>query len=354
MADAEITMPAIHIKPEDQSAPKEHWIDGEIRKAAEEIDGGRYIPDPAPSDELDAAADSLGLALGLGTGGVAVGEKPALEEFIQTRELNELARHPRVQEAMERFRREMEEAANPQEALEKSFALHELAEMESRGQRWEGQERWQGPVQEEKRIGQILTPQQFYDRLGKVVGKGRIKLSMHVAKQHPDSKSGRVGLYVRNPAWDGQAHAMDFPRRRAADLKALAEKEMAVVKRLRKLNLNTEADKHAEAAAEMVQEATEILMEAANQQQVSQTEFLRVGTLQWPLGTEWMVMRFNEFGVPTTAKYLGWRTALLTIIRAGCLTEKEAHKAFPVGSGDAADWYLEQLQDLRAERGTVQ
>jgi len=89
-------------------------------------------------------------------------------------------------------------------------------------------------------------------------------------------------------------------------------------------------------------------------EQLAEPELLRVGTLQWPLGTEWMVMNFNEFGVPTTAKYLGWRTALLTMIRCGAITEAQAHKAFPVGSGPAAAWYLEQLMKMRNQAGRVQ
>lgn len=88
--------------------------------------------------------------------------------------------------------------------------------------------------------------------------------------------------------------------------------------------------------------------------QLAEPELLRVGTLQWPCGTEWMVMNFDKYGVPTTAKYLGWRTALLTMVRCGAITEGEAHKAFPVGSGEAASWYLEQLMMLRNEAGIVQ
>jgi hypothetical protein len=72
-------------------------------------------------------------------------------------------------------------------------------------------------------------------------------------------------------------------------------------------------------------------------------EKVLVGTLQYPLGTEWMVMRFNEYGVPTTAKYLGWRTALLSMITLGVITEREAHKAFPLSEGPASAWYREQL-----------
>jgi hypothetical protein len=76
-------------------------------------------------------------------------------------------------------------------------------------------------------------------------------------------------------------------------------------------------------------------------------EFLRVGTLQAPLGTEWMMMNFDEFGVPTSPMYVGWRTALLTMMRARVITEGEAHTAFPVGSGPAAEWYLQQLYMMR-------
>lgn len=83
--------------------------------------------------------------------------------------------------------------------------------------------------------------------------------------------------------------------------------------------------------------------------QKGEREAQQVGTLQYPCGPEWMVMRFDEYGVPTTAKYLGWRTALLSMITLGVITEKEAHKAFPLGSGPAGDWYREQLAMHRAK-----
>jgi hypothetical protein len=96
----------------------------------------------------------------------------------------------------------------------------------------------------------------------------------------------------------------------------------------------------------MIQTATEMLLER-EAYEAETPELLRVGTLQAPLGTEWMMMNFDEFGVPTTAKYVGWRTALLTMVRAGAITEEEAHRAFPVGGGPAAEWYLQQLYDRR-------
>lgn len=80
---------------------------------------------------------------------------------------------------------------------------------------------------------------------------------------------------------------------------------------------------------------------------------MQVGTLQYPCGPEWMVMRVNEYGVPTTAKYLGWRTPLLAMIRVGVISEEEAHKAFPLSEGPASDWYREQLLRIRSGQKPV-
>ncbi len=344
-----IQMPNVIIKPKDQSAPKAHPADAEIRKAAEEIDGGRWIPDP--TDE--SALDDLGLALRIGPE-EELRQKPSLQDFQDTRTLNELSRHPRVVEAMERMAREAEEAKNPQEALEKTWALHEMACLQSKDQKWEGQQRWEGKENEEMRYGQLLTPPQFYDRLGKVTGKGRIKLSMNVVKSTPEAKSGRVGLYMRNPLWTGQKPVTEYPQAKARELREEAQAVILKAGLLRALHLHSEADRNFTLAAKMIEEATRILMEMSAVEQLAEPELLRVGTLQWPLGTEWMVMNFNEFGVPTTAKYLGWRTALLTMIRCGAITEAQAHKAFPVGSGPAAAWYLEQLMKMRNQAGRVQ
>jgi hypothetical protein len=345
-----VQMPNVIIKPKDQSAPKEHPAQAEIRKAAVEIDEGRWIPDPR-ADET--AIDDLGLALRTGPES-ELRQRPTLQDFQDTRTLNELGRHPRVIEAMEKMAKEVEETTNPQEALEKTWALHEMAVLQAADQKWEGQERWEGKENEEMRHGQLLTPPQFYDRLGKVVGKGRIKLSMNVVKTNPEAKSGRVGLYIKNPEWQGEKPKVDYPQVRAKAIREEAEMLMAKAKRLRKLRLDSEADKVFDLAGGMIQEATKILMEMSAAEQLAPSEYLRVGTLQWPVGTEWMVMNFNEFGVPTTAKYLGWRTALLTMIRCGALTEANAHKAFPVGSGPAASWYLEQLMKMRNVAGSVQ
>jgi hypothetical protein len=41
------------------------------------------------------------------------------------------------------------------------------------------------------------------------------------------------------------------------------------------------------------------------------------------------------------------------MVRSRVITEEEAHQAFPVGSGPAAGWYLEQLYRIRNPKGQV-
>jgi hypothetical protein len=367
-----VEMGNVIIQPQDQSAPKEHWADAEIRKAAEEIDAGRYIPDP----DLEEGRERIA-AMGIALGGRS-GEKPSLEDFRQTHDqmlsFDLLGRHPRVIEAIDRMRQEIRNAPS-HEAVEKTCMLWEMAEQRTRGQvvnenerRLIDEGRMPAPHDQrlaeqakladsaylESRKGTILSPQQFYDRLGKVTGKGKLKLSPHVVLPHAGAKSGRVGLYIRNPLWKGDARLFDNRRGRAQILREDGLKEMARGKRLRTLGLHSEADKAFNLAGDMAQAATEILMQLTVEEQLAPPELLRVATLQWPCSTEWMVCTFNEFGVVTAPKFLGWRTALLTMIRNQTITEKEAHLAFPVPSGPAAQWYLEQLMQWRTMTGKVQ
>ena len=65
-------------------------------------------------------------------------------------------------------------------------------------------------------------------------------------------------------------------------------------------------------------------------------------------------MRFDEFDVPTSERYRGWRTALLRLIQEGVLSEAEVDRAFgPVAMGDVSLLYREQLEDYRKARGRV-
>lgn len=340
--------PAVIIKRQHQSAPKTHWADNEIKKAAVEIDEGRWVDDP---HSAEAAMDSLGIALGTGVDGVAKGERPTLEDFRATRDLNQLARHPRVVEAIEKMRLEVDSTPNPQEAIEKAWMLHEMVELQSKDQKWDGQERWEGEENEEMRHGRLLTPTEFYRELSEVIGIQRVYLSPHAVKENPTDRSGRVGLYIPNPMYKGGSMLGDLPQVKAKELRTVGEAKMHEARKLRLAGLNALADKAFDLAGEMAKAATEILMEQSATEQL-EPPMLRVGSLQWPLGTEWMVMHFNQYGVPTKAKYLGWRTALLTMVRCRAITEDEAHKAFPVGSGPAGDWYMQQLY-MRRNIGTA-
>lgn len=306
---------AIHIPERHQSAPKEHWADKEIKKAAEEIDAGKWKP-----TEGELALEQLDdMAIALRTGPAAAIEKaPTPADYAHTRNTLELGQHPRVVEAMRRLETEKDESRSSQEYVEKTAMLFELSQAQASRHKWEGQERWQGKENEEMRYGRLLTPLQFYAMLIQVVqpraviglgettlngnrlrlvGPGnRIMMGRDAVKTHPAAESARVPLFVAG------------------------------------------------------RERIHVIMPGQSE---NDTEPMMVATLQWPLGTEWMVMNFDKFGVPTTQKYLGWRTALLSMIRAGVITEKEAHKAFPLREGGASDWYRQQLWEWNNHRHGV-
>lgn len=280
-----VEMGPVHIPAEHQSAPKKTWADKEIEAAAEEIRSGQFSPVLDPHDPLDAMAV-----------GLQRGQLPNSPKEIDMRSMLEtqvLMQHPRVQEALARLEQEKQDARHAQEYLEKAQMLHELNANASKADHWDGQGRWIGKENEEMRIGLILTPFQFLERLEKVIGRGRVFINRY-------SVNARVALLAPD-------------------------------------NL----------------EKPLILMPGQPEPPKNPSGMVQVGTLQYPCGSEWMVMRFDEYGVPTEPKYLGWRTALLSMIRLGVLTEKEAHKAFPLGSGPAKAWYEEQLFEMRKVTGAV-
>lgn len=307
----ETKAPVVQIPLEHQSAPKEHWADKEIMKAAQEIDSGQWR---MPESE-SIALDDMPIALRCGTA-AEVTRPVTAEDFGNTRNSLVLGNHPRVIDAMRRLAEERDNAPTSQEYFEKAHMLHELNERQRDSQKWDGQGRWIGKENIESRYGLLLTPIQFLTRLGAVVDKvtqleeheaqlngrtlrliraGRLYLSRDAVKTHPEAQSARCGLWVfaggTRIVLPGQKPKADEPH--------------------------------------------------------------LVGTLQWPLGTEWMIMNFDEFGVPTTPKFLGWRTALLSMIRVGVITEKQANEAFPLDPCEQASWYRQQMFEWRNNRGTV-
>jgi hypothetical protein len=291
----ENTSANVIIPVEHQSAPKEHWMVKELQKAAEELDKGTFAP------ELDD------------------------DEYFYIGPEQLLAKHPRILEALERLKTEVSTAKNSQEYIEKSQMLHEINENLQTPDKWDGQGRWIGKDNEQMRHGELLDPITFWKRLTAVIGESRVFLCSFAVM-------GRVALLVEDPAQE-QARLCALPP--AIDYN----------RRIR------EAEQHAGKDFKQVMKKLEASFSAAESARYSPPEELedraQVATLQWPVGTEWMVMRFNDYGVPTSAKYLGWRTALLSMILLDVITEAEAHKAFPVKQNAASLWYRAQLYHFR-------
>lgn len=292
--------PAIIIPRQHQSSPTEHWAEKEVRLAAQEIVEGK-----APADV-------------------------PREEFWRYGETQTVSHHPRVIEAMKKLETEMADTRTTQELLEMTAMYHEMNERASQANQWDGQGRWLGKDNEEMRKGELLTPQAFMARLEKVIGAGRVELNTFAVLK-------RVALLVPDPDWKLTL----APSKTELRLEILRQMEIAI-------DSNIDMRKQLKSiddalAAQKVAESAPIESLRGKKQ---------VATLQYPLGTEWMIMKFDEYGVPVCPKFLGWRTALLSLITLNIITEKEAHKAFPVGSGPAADWYREQLQMLR-NRGAI-
>lgn len=283
MSKKKKTSAAIHIPREHQSAPKKHEADIAVEKAAEEIRTGQFTPEMDEDDFL-----AVGLARGRNLKNPAsVGGEEKLRRMQETADSMALAQHPRVQEALQRLAEEKREAKNSQELMEKTSMLHEMNERAAHANKWDGQGRWMGKENEEMRIVNIMAPQHFLKKLEAVIGEGRVFLNRFAVAK-------RVALLVPNEA--------------ATRSRLWTPENLG----------HTDDDK-----------------------------FLQVATLQYPCGPEWMVPRFDEYGVIKNAKYLGWRTALLSMIHLGVLTEKEAHDAFPLSATPAADWYRQQLYEIR-------
>jgi hypothetical protein len=291
-ANLKTSGPALHIAREYQSAPAEHWADKEVKLAAEEIRGGRFRPD------LSDDADFLGM-VGMVRGEAVKDPRHATvaEKLASIGEMNDAAalkQHPRVQEMLIRLEQEKSTAKTPQEQLEKAQMLHEANARAARKNCWDGQGRWIGKDNEEMRVVNILTWKEWLGRLEEEIGVGKIFVNRY-------AMGGLLAVLVPNTEYN---------------------RSLIITPS----GLGVESQKN--------------------------DEYLGVATIQ-PVSPEWMVMRFNEYGEPTSAKYKGWRTALLCLIAKKVITERQAHKVFPLGTGPAGDWYRQQLFELRARDGVV-
>lgn len=213
-----------------------------------------------------------------------------------------IAQHPRVVAALERLQTRVQDRTN-QEYLECAQQLHELNEASMIERRWPGQQRWQGDDVERMRLVNPMTPFEFIDKL----------LAVGISAE-------KVPTVSVEPKADADGVLRPAEVEHSGKLICLGHR---VVRGVCGLYAHVSRG-----------EGT--------------STYQRVGLLQVPLGPEWDLVRFDEYGVPVGKRFQGWRTALLGLIEARVLTEEQAHKAFgkPIENA-ASSFYRQQLQELR-------
>jgi hypothetical protein len=53
-----------------------------------------------------------------------------------------------------------------------------------------------------------------------------------------------------------------------------------------------------------------------------------IGAVQTPAMYEWSILRIDEYGISQGEKFIGWRSALCSLITKGAITEQQAHQIF--------------------------
>jgi hypothetical protein len=187
-------------------------------------------------------------------------------------------------------------------AYEESYRAHAA-------QRWEGQQRWMGKENEEMRLVNILHPHAVFQKL---IDAG-VNCSVEPAVDWVWDIDHKTGITI--------------PVQRTRSTARFWLHDVVILDRV---GISAWVWKDGQRVAEYVT------------------------YLQYPRCPEWGVMRFNEFDVPTSEKYRGWRTALLAMVIKGVLDESEVDRAFgPVVHNEASEFYLEQLLDYRRKRGRL-
>lgn len=184
----------------------------------------------------------------------------------------------------------------------------EIAYQAAAPHRWKGQERWMGRENEEMRLVNILTPVGFFRKLQKAGVDARIEAPSYYVMDI-DHKTGKP-VTLKQERTTGRMWLHDNSVGGRVGISAWVWDEKKGI-RVRKC----------------------------------------VASLQDGCGPEWSLMHFNEYDVPVTERYRGWRTALLMLITKGVITEAEADRAFgPPVLNKASELYREQLQDYRKLR----
>lgn len=201
------------------------------------------------------------------------------------------------------------EETNNQQLIEQERQMFEANYAARHRQRWEGQERWMGRENEEARLVNILHPHAIFQKL-KDAG---VNCSIEPASDVVMDMDHATGLVV--------------PKRRELSSARFWLHDNVILDRV---GISAWVWRNGERTAQYVT------------------------YMQYPVGPEWSVMRFDEFDVPTTEKYRGWRTALLRLMQEGLLDESEVNRAFgPVTMSEVSDLYHEQLEEIRRSRGRI-
>jgi hypothetical protein len=181
------------------------------------------------------------------------------------------------------------------------------------GSRWKGQERWQGRENIERRVVNIMHPHDVMRKLQRAGVDARIEAPVYYVTM-PDDKTGKPVL-VKKPRAVGRIWLGDEAVQGRIGIFGWVNDARTETRRVKLLT-----------------------------------------SLQYPCGPEWSVMNFNEWDVPTSERYRGWRTALLQMILKDIITEEEVDRAFgPVVLNPASELYRQQLQSHRAiRRGLAQ
>ncbi len=190
-----------------------------------------------------------------------------------------------------------------QQLIEEEARLYAQNYAARAGNRWQGQERWMGKENEEMRLVNIMHPHAIFQKMRDAGINCSIEPAV-IQAWGTDNKTGLVALqtYTRSSArfWLHDNVILD-----RVGISAWVWRD----------------------GVKTAQYCT---------------------YLQYPVSPEWSVMRFDEFDVPTSEKYRGWRTALLRLMQEEVLTEEEVNKAFgepPVNA--ASELYFEYLAELR-------
>ena len=201
------------------------------------------------------------------------------------------------------------EDSHNQQLMEEEQRMFEENYAARHKQRWQGQERWMGRENEEARLVNILHPHAVFQKLRDAGVNCSIEPAVDMVWDI-DHKTGLALMVQRNRStarfWLHEHVIMD------------------------RVGISAWVWRNGERTAQYIT------------------------YLQYPQGPEWSVMRFDEFDVPTSEKYRGWRTAMLRLIQEGVLAEEEVDRAFgPVTQSEVSELYREQLEDYRKTRGRI-